>query len=98
MVNQRNIVLTTIDNPFSPFSQFKDWYAFDLQKGYDSCAYLERMAGKDTTLMDAEDEDKIILRAIDDIVNIDPTGVYVKVEKVDPKTNENGKDFKIISN
>ena len=37
-------MLTTIDNPFDPFDQFDEWYAFDTQKGYYSCDYVARLA------------------------------------------------------
>ena len=36
--------LTTIDNPFDPFDQFDQWYMFDLDKGYNSCSYLDRVS------------------------------------------------------
>jgi hypothetical protein len=37
-------MLTTIDNPFNPFTQFDEWNAFDTQQGYYTCAYLARIA------------------------------------------------------
>ena len=37
------VMLTTIDNPYDPFSQFDDWLAFDEGKGYFTCEYLARM-------------------------------------------------------
>ena len=41
---QRITALTTFDNPFNPFDQFDDWYLFDVEKGYCSCGYLDRIA------------------------------------------------------
>lgn len=32
--------LTTFDNPYNPFEQFSDWFLFDVEKGYNTCAYL----------------------------------------------------------
>ena len=26
--------ITTIDNPFNPFTEWDEWFNFDLQKGY----------------------------------------------------------------
>ena len=37
-------MLTTIDNPYDPFTQWDDWYKFDMVKGYDTCGYLARLA------------------------------------------------------
>lgn len=36
--------LTTVDNPFNPFTQFDDWYAYDLAMGYDTCGRIARLA------------------------------------------------------
>ncbi len=93
----KETALTTIDNPYSPFSQFDDWYSYDTEKGYDCCGYLDRMKSlmkEDTTYLSPEKEDTILDSIIDIIVNNDPTGMYVKVQK----TNENKeKDFKLVS-
>lgn len=93
----KETALTTIDNPYSPFSQFDDWYSYDTEKGYDCCGYLDRMKSlmkEDTTYLSPEKEDTILDNIIDIIVNNDPTGMYVKVQK----TNENKeKDYKLVS-
>jgi len=93
----KEIALTTIDNPYSPFSQWDQWYAFDLENGTDCCGYIARMNEANTTLLEEDVESQLIEQTIDEIVNLDPTGMYIKVEKVDPKSNENGKDFKAVS-
>ena len=85
--------LTTIDNPYSPFTQFNMWYSYDLEKGYDCCGYMDRVNQVDTSYLDSEQENKVIDEVIDQIVRTDPTGLYIKVKKVDPKTNKNKKDF-----
>ena len=36
--------LTTEDNPFNPFTQWDDWYSYDLQNGYYTCERLARMS------------------------------------------------------
>lgn len=40
---QSRSMLTTFDNPYDPFEQFTSWFLFDVEKGYDSCAYLEEL-------------------------------------------------------
>lgn len=46
--------LTTTDNPYNPYSQFEDWYRFDIDKGYNSCGLLMRVAYTSDQLTDAE--------------------------------------------
>lgn len=72
------IMLTTIDNPFDPFTQFDEWKAFDEQKGYFTCAYLARIVKTSDELSEA-DEDLAIEQAIDEIVRLNVLGIYRKV-------------------
>ena len=72
--------LSTIDNPFDPFEQFDDWLRFDEDKGYNCCSYLARIA-KLTDDMTPNEEDVEIERAIDEILTLNPTGLYKKVTR-----------------
>ena len=60
--------LTTVDNPYDPFTQPEAWYRFDEDKGYHSCSYLARIARTSDQLSDAENEQEM-----------DPLGIYKKV-------------------
>jgi len=75
-------MLTTIDNPFDPFTQFDEWYAYDTSKGYYTCAYLARIARGSDELSEADEELAVEL-AIDEIVELNVLGIYKKV------TNDN---------
>ncbi len=75
-----NFALTTVDNPFNPFTQFKQWFSFDVEKGYNSCAYLGRIAKTSDQLSDAEN-DMEIEQAIDEIVKLDFMNIYKKETK-----------------
>lgn len=70
--------LTTVDNPFNPFTQFDQWYRFDSDKGYNSSQYLDRIARTSEQLSEAEN-DAEIERAIDEIIKYDVLNVYKKV-------------------
>lgn len=70
--------LTTVDNPFNPFTQFDQWYRFDSDKGYNSSQYLDRIARTSDQLSEAEN-DAEIERAIDEIIKYDVLDVYKKV-------------------
>lgn len=76
----KQVALTTIDNPFNPFTQFDDWYAFDEAKGYHSCSLLARIANTSSDL-DLEETNTIIENAIDRIVELNAIGIYRKVIK-----------------
>lgn len=75
-----NVMLTTIDNPFDPFEQFKAWYNFDTDKGYHSCSYLDRIARTSDQLSE-EENDMEIERAIDEIIKYDFRNIYKKVKE-----------------
>ena len=76
----RKCALTTIDNPFDPFDDFTSWIMFDVEKGYNSCAYLARMARTSDQFTD-EENDEEIEQAIDKILSYDFQGLYKKVVK-----------------
>jgi hypothetical protein len=73
-------MLTTIDNPYNPFTQFDEWYAFDVSKGYYTCAYLARVTKTSDSLSDL-DESLAIEAAIDSIIDLNIIGLYTKVTK-----------------
>ena len=75
-----NIWITTTDNPFDFFTQFDDWYQFDESKGYHTCSYVARIAKVSNDLSDLDNEIEIA-RAIDEILSLNLTGNYKKIEK-----------------
>lgn len=75
-------MLTTIDNPFSPFTQYDDWYRYDEDAGYNTCGYLARIVG-DTTALSESEYDDAANDAMDEIVKEDPFGLYIKVKEGD---------------
>ena len=74
--------LTTFDNPYNPFTNFEDWWRFDVEHGYNTCGLIARVARTSEGLTD-EEEDFIIEAAIDDILRLDLTGNYEKVYEED---------------
>lgn len=73
-------MLTTTDNPFDPFDDFDNWFAFDESKGYHSCSYLARIAKTSDELSDEENSEEI-KRAIDEICRLNLLGIYKKVSR-----------------
>ena len=73
-------MLTTIDNPFNPFDDFVPWLMFDIEKGYNTCGRLARIANY-TDDMTSKEEDEETERAIDEIITYDFMDLYKKVTK-----------------
>ena len=70
-------MLTTFDNPYNPFEQFASWFLFDVEKGYNTCAYLGRIARTSDQLTE-EENNKEVERAIDEIIRYDFRNIYKK--------------------
>ena len=86
----KQVMLTTSDNPYNPFTNFDEWFAFDEQKGYHTCAYLARITKTSSNLSDA-DYTQEVENAIDEILKLNLTGNYVKITKQeDISTPEGG--------
>ena len=75
-------MLTTIDNPYDYFTQFNDWFSFDIEKGYNSCSRLARIARISDQMTD-EEINLEIERAIDEIIKYDFMNIYKKVRRPD---------------
>lgn len=73
-------MLSTVDNPYNPFDDFDDWLRFDIDKGYNSCSYLDRIARTSDQLSEQENY-KEIERAIDEIIKYDFMNIYKKVKQ-----------------
>jgi hypothetical protein len=76
--------LTTTDNPYNPFEQFTAWFLFDVEKGYNSCSYLGRIARTSEQLSD-EENSREVERAIDEIIKYDFKNIYKKVMRKNAK-------------
>lgn len=70
--------LTTIDNPFNPIDDFRSWFLFDVEKGYNTSAYLARIA-RTSDQFSEEENNRVIENAIDEIIKYDFLGIYKKV-------------------
>lgn len=71
-------MITTEDNPYDPRLDFNAWYAWDVAEGYNTCAYLARVAAVSEGFPD-EVVDRQIEAAIDEIIEIHAGGLYKKL-------------------
>lgn len=76
---EKEMFVTTIDNPFDYFEDFDNWYKFDFQHGYNTLGYVARLAKTSDELSDDENE-REIESAVDSIVRWNPL-LYRKVVK-----------------
>lgn len=73
------VLLTTIDNPFDPLSQWNEWRRFDEDHGYYTSEYLARIAKVSDELSDA-DYLNAVEEAVDSICKLNVLGIYKKIE------------------
>lgn len=71
-------MLTTVDNPWNPHTNYDEWYAYDQAHGYDTPGFLARIAMVSLNLSEA-DQDLAIVQAIDEIVQENVSGIYRKI-------------------
>lgn len=86
VIEKKEYMLSTSDNPYNPFTQFNQWFQFDVSKGYNTCQYLARVCEFTDDLGDRE-ESLSINEAIEQALLYNLTGNRIKVEK--PKSLQN---------
>ena len=80
MNNKKEIKITTFDNPFSPFTQFDEWYQFDTRRGYDTLGLINRMTLSSSQLS-LEDQDRILEETMIAIVKLFPKTYKLVLEE-----------------
>lgn len=81
----KEYILTTKDNPWDYFTQFDEWWNFDVkEKGYNCCGKVAKLAKTSDDLPDLINV-MITNDAIDSIIRNDFFGIYKKVSREDSK-------------
>ena len=75
-----SIMLSTIDNPYDPFTQWDQWLNYDTVNGYNTCQYLARVTYSSNELSDI-DQSIAITNAINEILKLNILGLYIIVKK-----------------
>jgi hypothetical protein len=73
-------MLTTVDNPFDPFTRFDEWLAYDTKLGYDTPGMLARIT-KISNDLSEPDQALAVQNAIDEIVTENVSGMWRKVSR-----------------
>ncbi len=74
----KECMITTTDNPYDYFTQFDQWYMYDISHGHKTCSLLARIAKTSIHLSDFINQLEIE-RAIDQIIANDFEHKYKKV-------------------
>lgn len=74
MNTNKALRLTTVDNPYDPFTHWKEWLLFDINSGYHTCARLARV----TYISDAFIEEEIYERVEEGMNVLITTGCIAK--------------------
>lgn len=71
-------MITTLDNPFDPFTEYDQWFSWDMVAGYNTPGMLDRLLITSDQLSEA---DQLADRedAINRLVDLNPNGMLVKV-------------------
>lgn len=77
-VGSVDYMITTVDNPFDPFTQFDEWMVFDTSHGYHTLSVLARIVKTSDDLSEA-DQQQAIQQGIEEMVKENVSGVYRKV-------------------
>ena len=80
MATATEVMLTTVDNPYDPFTQWNEWYEYDESSGYSTSSLLARITLSSDELSDS---DQRIARddAIDIIIREIGPGFYRRVTR-----------------
>lgn len=76
----KTCAITTIDNDFDPFDDFANWFNQDMQMGYNTCGRLAKF-DRSSNLMSEQEKAIEHERAIDEMISLDFTHVFVKLER-----------------
>lgn len=75
-------MLTTFDNPYDPFTEWDEWFMWDLHAGYHTPGLLDRVSRVSDEISEA-DQALAIEQAIDEIVRENVSGMHRKIKRGD---------------
>ena len=67
-----DVMLTTYDNPYNPFTQWDEWYKYDTDNDYNTPELLAFVMATDDDLLDTEEELGLQAAAMNWIVDNGP--------------------------
>lgn len=80
MSTEEDVMLTTTDNPWNPFTHWDEWREYDESSGWHTLALLGRVVVSSDEMSEA-DQDVAVTDAINEIVRENVSGYHVKVTR-----------------
>lgn len=82
---QKEIAITTEDNPFDPFTEFDSWLSYDIQMGYCTCERLAAIDDSCPRSLSDDENNYFVEEAINELLKrgcINKNGQFVEYKKV----------------
>ena len=87
----QDVMLTTIDNPWNPFTHWEEWLSYDESSGYQTSGLLARLTVTSNELSET-DNDLAIREGIQKVLSLNPIGIHIAVTRdYKPKPNQSEK-------
>ena len=78
-------MITTIDNPWNPFTHYHEWLDHDMRHGYNTDQWLYILSRSSNDLPMEEQDEQIDVGA-QRLLELDPYGLHVKLYSHDADT------------
>ena len=85
-VEDNQVWLTSVDNPFDPFTDFDNWYRYDTEKGYYTAGLIARFTDADSFDLSDNDYASEIEQAVERALETDLEGRLFKVVRINGET------------
>ena len=72
MSETKETMVTTIDNPWNPFTNWDEWYAYDEWHGYHTCSLVDRLMPNTNDAISEKLYDDLLDDVNNDIVRLNP--------------------------
>ena len=79
-------MLTTTDNPYNPWTDYDAWFEWDRAHGYNTPAYLARLATTSDNVSE-QDQELVYALAIESILTQNITGNYIYLPDPDAEAS-----------
>ena len=73
-----DVMLTTVDNPWNPFTHFNEWNEYDQASGWHTLALLGRVVVTSDEMSES-DQDVAVFDAMQEIIRENVSGYHVLV-------------------